>query len=102
MKNIFFAAVMLISVSVAAQDTTKKAMNPKFVAAMQKQVDILDTAFAPATLQNCYNAIERISNAEKGEWLPYYYMAYCLILESYSAETSQMDEYCDKADQIRV
>jgi hypothetical protein len=100
MKNIFFAAVMLISVSVAAQDTTKKAMNPKFVAAMQKQVDILDTAFAPATLQNCYNAIERISNAEKGEWLPYYYMAYCLILESYSAETSQMDEYCDKADQL--
>jgi hypothetical protein len=102
MKKIFFFAIILFSVTVVAQtsDTTKKAMNPKFVAAMQKQVDILDTAFNPVVLQNCYNAIERISNAEKGEWLPDYYMAYCLIMQSYSAETSQVDDYCDKADQL--
>ncbi len=102
MKKILFSAFILFSVSIAAQtsDTTKKAMDPKFVSAMEKQVAILDTAFAPATLQNCYNSIERIANVAKTEWLPDYYMAYCLIMQSYSAESSKVDDYCDKAEQL--
>lgn len=102
MKRAFFSLMILFSVGVSAQtaDTTKKAMDPKFVAAMQKQVDILDTAFAPPVLQNCYNALERIANAEKTQWLPDYYMAYCLIVQTYSSETSKIDDYCDKADQL--
>jgi hypothetical protein len=96
MKTKLFFFTLLFSVSGFAQDTTKLS-NPKYVAAMEKQVATLDTAYTPATMQKTYNAIERIGNAEKSEWLPDYYMAYCLVMQAYQAEASQVDNYCDRA-----
>src|SRR5574337_767054 len=94
-----FILSLFVCLTASAQtDTTH--LSPKFVTAMEKQVAILDTAFTPATLQQCYNAIERIGNAEKKEWLPPYYMAYCLVLQSYSQETSKIDDYCDNAAKL--
>jgi hypothetical protein len=97
MKNgIFLLAFTFISMSGFAQDTL--AVKSKYVAGMEKQVAILDSAFTPATMQKCYNSIERIANAEKTEWLPNYYMAYCLVMQAYQVETSQVDSYCDRAN----
>lgn len=99
MRSSFTLLLLLAPALAFAQaDTTKKTMSPKFIAAMEKQVAILDTAFTPATLQQCYNTIERVSKAEKGEWLPPYYMAYCLVLQSFSDDQKKVDDYCDKAD----
>src|ERR1700742_1919152 len=99
---LFIPAFLFFAFSLTAQtaDTSKKTANPKFTSAMEKQVAILDTAFNPATLQNCFNSLERIANAEKTEWLPDYYMAYCLLLESYSDNGKKADDYCDKALQL--
>src|SRR4030067_3218901 len=87
-----------LSTTCFAQTTdTASAPKSKYEISMQKQVAILDTAFTPATMQTCFNSLERIANAEKKEWLPNYYMAYCIIMQSYQVETSKTDEYCDRA-----
>ncbi len=97
MKNkILISVFILISGILAAQiDTTSK-----FYIGMSKQVAILDTAFTPATMQKSYNSFERIANAEKGEWLPDYYLAYCLVMQAYQVETSQIDGMCDRANAL--
>ncbi|TND09115.1 MAG: hypothetical protein FD123_1518 [Bacteroidetes bacterium] len=77
-----------------------QAQNKKFVAAMEKQLAILDTAKTKEHFQQVYNSFERISNAEGKEWLPKYYMAYCSVLMSYMDDVSKADEYCDRADAL--
>lgn len=97
--NIILLTLTFISLTAFAQTDTVKLVNKtKYISAMEKQVATLDTAFTPATMQKSYNAIERISNAEKSEWLPPYYMAYCLVMQAYQVESPQVDSYCDKAD----
>jgi hypothetical protein len=101
MKNrILLSAALLLSTLTFAQTDTLKTVKSKYVMGMEKQVSILDTAFTPATMQKCYNSIERIANVEKAEWLPNYYMAYCLVMQAYQVETSQVDNYCDRANQL--
>jgi hypothetical protein len=98
MKNkIILLALAFIPAIVFAQTDTTKLSNPKYVSAMEKQVATLDTSATPATLQKTYNSIERIANAEKKEWLPDYYLAYCLVMQAYQAEASEVDNYCDRA-----
>jgi hypothetical protein len=93
MKKIIFLFCLAITAGVSAQtDTTSK-----FYKAMKKQVAIVDTAFSLPSLQQAYNGFERIANAEKKEWLPSYYMAYCLVMESYLDDVNKADEYCDQA-----
>ena len=102
MKTLITLSIFsLFTVSVSAQTSdTAKVVKSKFTIAMEKQVAILDTAFTPGTMQQCFNSLERISNAEKSEWLPNYYMAYCLVMEAYTSETSKTDDYCDKAEKL--
>jgi hypothetical protein len=101
MKNtILISALALITLNGFAQTDTSKTVKSKYTVGMEKQVTILDTAFTPATMQKCYNAFERIANAEKAEWLPDYYMAYCLVMQAYQVESSQVDGYCDHASQL--
>lgn len=97
MKNILLLSVAVFAIGfAAAQNTT--AANPKYVAAMEKQIAQLDTARTAETYQNIFNNMERIANAEKTEWLPRYYMAYCLVMQSYQADVKKVDDYCDRAD----
>ena len=87
--------LLLVSVVSAQTDTTSK-----YYAAMKKQVAIADTAKTIPSLQQAYNGFERIANAEKKEWLPDYYMAYCLIMQSYMDDVKKTDDYCDKANSL--
>ena len=98
-RTIFIAATFF-SLTAFAQTDTTTLHNPKYIAVMEKQVAILDTAYTPATMQKTYNTLERIGNAEKTEWLPDYYMAYCLVMQAYQTEASQIDSYCDRAMQV--
>lgn len=96
MKTKLLLFLSLVSGFAFAQtDTTTK-----YYAAMKKQVAIIDTSFSLPSLQLAYNGFERISNAEKKEWLPPYYMAYCLITESYLDEVNKADNYCDQASKL--
>jgi hypothetical protein len=68
---------------------------------MKRNIAMLDTAQSAATLQTLANSFERIANAEKTKWLPYYYAAYSTTRMSYLIEDkSQVDGVLDKAQQF--
>lgn len=67
---------------------------------MQKELNQLDSSFTKEALQTAANNFERIGNAEKAEWLPFYYAGYCLVMYGYmEKDLSKIDAICDKADE---
>ncbi len=76
------------------------SQNKKYIAIMEKNVAALDTTRDGLQLQNLANNFERIASAEKAEWLPSYYAAYCYTNMTYSTKGDQIDTYCDKADKF--
>jgi hypothetical protein len=51
------------------------AQSDKYAAAMQKNIALLDSAKTTPDLENASNAFVRVGDAEKTQWLPYYYAA---------------------------
>ena len=94
MKKIL-SIVVLLSVTLFAS-----AQNKKYEAAMEKNIAALDTTRDGLQLQNLANNFERIASAEKAEWLPNYYIAYCYVNMTYSTKGDQIDTYCDKAEKF--
>ena len=89
----------LISVAIALSITLFiTAQNPKYIAVMEKNIAILDTAKSVEQLQSSANTFERISGREKTEWLPNYYAAYCYAMLTRNVKGDMIDTYCDKAD----
>ena len=93
MKKIFTLAI-LITINFYGF-----GQNSKFVSSMEKNLSTMDTAQNMATYRSLSNSFERIANAEKKEWLPDYYIAFCYIMMA-NLETNNnlVDDYCDKAD----
>jgi hypothetical protein len=54
-------------------------MPEKFVKAMEQKVPSVDTAMDVNSLLEMANAFERIADAEKTQWLAYYYAALCNV-----------------------
>ena len=92
-KILSLAAILSITLFTSAQ-------NKKYIAAMEKNVIALDTTRDGLQLQNLANNFERISSAEKTEWLPSYYAAYCYVNMTYSTKGDQIDTYCDRAEKF--
>ena len=93
MKKLFLSTtVLFITVAVFAQ-------NEKFTAAMKKNLAAMDTSFKnPANLLIVSNNFERIAAAEKNQWLPYYYAAFCQVNYGFlEQDKSKVDGYADKA-----
>ncbi len=78
--------------------TFANAQNKKFVETMEHNIAIIDTTRNATVLQNEANTFERIGNAEKEEWLPSYYAAFCYVNMTYSVKGDAIDTYCDKAE----
>ena len=92
-KSLSVVAILSVTLFATAQ-------NKKYVAAMEKNVVALDTTRDGLQLQGLANNFERIASAEKTEWLPNYYAAYCYVNMTYSTKGDQIDTYCDKADKF--
>jgi tetratricopeptide (TPR) repeat protein len=85
--------ILLAAVAAAAS-----AQNKKFIKSMEKNLGAMDTCKTQGSYQKVANTFERIANAEKKEWLPYYYAADTYILIGYmEPDKNKMDEYFDKA-----
>jgi len=69
---LIISALVLISFIVPAQ-------SEKYQAAMQKNMVLLDSAKTNDQLIPLVSSFERIGDAEKTIWLPYYYAALCQI-----------------------
>lgn len=93
MKKLFLSTILLVvTVLVFAQ-------SEKFTSAMKTNLAAMDTAFKnPASLLTLSNNFERIAAAEKTQWLPYYYAAFCQVNYGFMLQDKdKMDGYADKA-----
>ena len=92
-KFLFIAALIVFAQSTMAQE------NEKYIAAMQKNLIALQAASKePASLLALANNFERIADAEKTQWLPYYYAAFCQVTYGFrETDKSKTDMIADKA-----
>jgi hypothetical protein len=93
MKKLIILALMSTCLNTMAQ-------NKKYIDAMEKNISTLDTSRSIEQLQPLENNFERIASAEKKEWLPNYYAAYCNVSMTYVSKGNMIDTYCDKADEF--
>jgi hypothetical protein len=88
-----------------------QAQSEKFVKAMEPLVLAADSTRDEAGLTDLANSFERIANAEKTQWLPYYYAALCHInkanihfqkqeLDKIDAEVNLAEPLLNKADEL--
>jgi hypothetical protein len=93
MKQLFLSTfVLFISIAVFAQ-------SDKFTAAMKKNLATMETSFSnPPDLITAANNFERIASAEKNQWLPYYYAAFCLVNNGFmEPDKDKVDGIADRA-----
>jgi tetratricopeptide (TPR) repeat protein len=96
MKQLLAVCLMSALISVGAI-----AQSGRYTEAMQKNISALDSARAKEAYQQFANTFERIGNAEKTEWLPFYYAGYALVMQSYAEQDiSKLDAILDKADEM--
>ena len=96
MKRIFLAFLFTGGIATAAI-----AQSAQFQEAMTKQTADLDSSssFTAEVLQQKSNTFERIADAEKSQWLPYYYAAYTQIMQALILkDKDKIDPLADKAE----
>jgi hypothetical protein len=92
---------LLISVIAA------NAQSDKYEGAMKKNLSMFDSAKTTADYQALAAAFERIGDAEKTQWLPYYYAGLALTTAGWQdskldkeANAEKVNALCDKAESI--
>jgi hypothetical protein len=83
-------------------------LNQKFLAAMEANLKMLDTAGTPETFIMLANNFERIGKAEQKQWQPFYYAAFCYALMAGNAKDKSLidplednaESYLNRADAI--
>ena len=97
MKSILFSLLMVCAFALSAQ-------SDKYVAAMHKNLALFDSAKTTADYQTMANSFERIGEAEKTQWLPYYYAGLALATAGWNdpkvdkdANSTKINTLCDKA-----
>jgi hypothetical protein len=98
-KTLLFLA-MLITLGANAQ-------SDRYTQAMQKNIPLLDSSKTIDQLQSMAGTFDRIGDAEKTQWLPYYYAALAQTWVGWSPDTKDKDgnaarikSYLDKAEAI--
>lgn len=100
-KIILFSIIFLLAIyNIIAQGTkaTEVSNSNKYIQAMEKNIKILDTVSSAATILSLANNFERIANAEKNKWEPFYYTAYCYAVMALMSDKASIDILADKAD----
>lgn len=100
MKKIFLLMTLgLVVLSAQAQ-------NERFIKAMEQRVKAYDTTYSPAGLTELANTFERIADAEKTQWLPYYYAALAhvnsglMMSSGNGGGAAKTDPIADKAESL--
>ncbi|RYY69425.1 MAG: hypothetical protein EOO13_09550 [Chitinophagaceae bacterium] len=98
MKKLFIltAAFFISAASLFAQ-------GDKYQSAMKDNLAAIGPAFKnPAELLALANKFERIALAEKTQWLPFYYAAYCQVNYAFmqQEDKSKIDAWADKATEL--
>src|ERR1700722_10993984 len=99
-KTLLFFA-LLISLTAGAQ-------SPKYTEAMQKNIALLDSTKTMDQLASLAGTFDRIGDAEKTQWLPYYYAALAQTwigwmpdVKDKDANSQKINAYLAKAEAIQ-
>lgn len=100
MKKILFSLTLLLG-----SFSALLAQNEKYVKAMQDKVVAVDSVRNTAELLALSAAFERIGDAEKTQWLPYYYAALAQVNAAYmmgleNLKPEKVDPMADKAEAL--
>jgi len=100
MQKMIIALALLITLEASAQ-------SDKYSQMMQKNITLLDSAKSIDELQSLAGTFERIGDAEKTQWLPYYYAALAQTWVGWNPATKDKDgnaakiqAYLDKAEAL--
>jgi tetratricopeptide (TPR) repeat protein len=96
---------ILSLIAVLAVVTTTQAQSEKYTKAMQSNVVVLDSLHTAETWTDAANTFQRIADAEKTQWLPYYYAALGNVMTGYmlsgqQAGADKIDPLADKAEEM--
>lgn len=98
-KIILSLALSVIAIACFAQ-------SEKYLKAMKDKVPAVDTTWEYAKLQDLSASFERIADAEKTQWLPYYYAALTQVNAAMMTtmggqpSAAKIDPLADKAEQL--
>ncbi len=101
----------IVSFALCCCMMTALAQSEKYKTTMKDRIVVLDTMQDVASLKDLSAAFERIGDAEKTQWLPYYYAALSLAnagnliyvnSQTNAAELKSLDALADKAEQMLV
>ena len=91
-KQFLFIVAILFS-------TYSFSQTEKYIKAMEQLVPAVDTTRDADKLTTLANSFQRIADAEKNQWLPYYYAALVNVSAAYMMSMGQMG-MADKTDPI--
>ena len=93
---------LILLVSVTILSLTGFAQNEKYIGAMKKNITMIDSAYSkPDVFLSLANTFERIGAAEKNQWLPFYYAAYCRVNFGFmQKDPACNDAIADKASEL--
>ncbi|MBX2920592.1 MAG: hypothetical protein KF746_00270 [Chitinophagaceae bacterium] len=96
---------ILAILSIAVLNVT--AQSDKYTKAMEARLTAMDTVKSAAGWRSLADAFQRIGDAEKTQWLPYYYAALCLLTPAWTdpaidkdTNATRVKELCAKAEAI--
>ncbi|MEP6513622.1 MAG: hypothetical protein ABJA79_07125, partial [Parafilimonas sp.] len=93
MKQVLVVLLLIAGIAVNAQ-------SDKYADAMQKNLDMLKDAKTVAALQNVSASFQRVADAEKTQWLPYYYAALAQAWIGYMDQSADKDALANNARTI--
>jgi hypothetical protein len=94
MKRLIFSFTMLLLV------TASFAQSDKYQKGMEKAVASLDSAKTPEELIAAAATFERIADAEKTQWLPYYYAGIAHIWRGFADQKANKDDVANQAESL--
>ncbi len=103
MKKVLFVFSALLMM------TATFAQSEKYIKAMEAKVPMLDSTNTADSWKDMANTFERIGDAEKNQWLPFYYAAMCNVMAgnfsmpqdgSFGDNSAIGDPYADKAEKL--
>jgi hypothetical protein len=103
MKKFIFTVCAAIVAATGYTQTSNSTIKQSaaFESAMLANIRQLDTASSAAALVTLANNFERIGNAEKNKWQPFYYAAYCYTAMAFmSPDKTMIDGLADKAEAL--
>lgn len=91
---------ILVSLSLLLLTTASFSQSEKYLKGMEKNVALLDSAKTPEAFTDVAASFERIADAEKTQWLPYYYAALAYIRKGFADPAANKDDLASKAEQM--